>query len=420
MGGWVRLSEGAAPRPRGAGDRARSRRRAPRAPQRRPRVFPRGAGGRLPDGRPRASASRGSPARRARRRGGRRPAASATALEGAPELDSQRDRAAGVPAGWPRAGVELAVHDLADPVLGEVPEVVAGFGPGWPWLSLAPPHPWRSGPSGVRCGPMPETQRAMVPPGVALAVLVGLVVLSPWPFGSAHPRTTQAIAILTLVASLVLLIARGHRGDLRVPHLILWPLVGFWLLACLQLVPLPRPLAEVLAPGPSAVWYPDDAVAAGVLGSGPHPVSRPPGGDGALARVRDRPRRPGPGGRSRAAGTAGPAAGLGGGRLQRRAGGRLRPRRARRLRRQALRLPDRSDHRAVRPLRQQEPLRRVRRDGGVSRGGAGGRARRRGAARARSPRAGSTARGPRASSSPGARRACSSWPSPSRSRAAAP
>ena len=113
----------------------------------------------------------------------------------------------------------------------------------------------------------------MVPPGVALAVLVGLVVLSPWPFGSAHPRTTQAIAILTLVASLVLLIASGDRGDLRVPHLILWPLVGFWLLVGLQLVPLPQPLVEVLAPGPSAVWYPDDAVAAAVLGSGPHPVS---------------------------------------------------------------------------------------------------------------------------------------------------
>jgi O-antigen ligase len=108
---------------------------------------------------------------------------------------------------------------------------------------------------------------------VALAVLVTLVVLSPWPFGSAHPRTSQAIALVSLTTSLALSIRYGGRQQLPLPSRILWPLVGAWLLACLQLVPLPGLLLEVLAPGPSAVWHPDDAVASAVLGSGPHALS---------------------------------------------------------------------------------------------------------------------------------------------------
>jgi O-antigen ligase len=106
----------------------------------------------------------------------------------------------------------------------------------------------------------------------APAVLVTLVVLSPWPFGSAHPRTTQAIALVTLVAALVLLIALGRRAPSS-PRSVLAPLVGLWLLAGLQLVPFPQSVLEGLAPGPSAVWYPGDPVAAGVLGSGAHPLS---------------------------------------------------------------------------------------------------------------------------------------------------
>jgi hypothetical protein len=111
------------------------------------------------------------------------------------------------------------------------------------------------------------------PSRLALAVLVVLVVLSPWPFGSAHPRTSQGIAVAALLTSLVLLIPLGHRGDPLVPRRILWPLVGLWLLAGLQLVPLPRPLHEVVARGPNAVWYPDEAEPAAVLGPGSHPLS---------------------------------------------------------------------------------------------------------------------------------------------------
>jgi O-antigen ligase len=106
----------------------------------------------------------------------------------------------------------------------------------------------------------------------APAVLVTLAVLSPWPFGSAHPRATQAIALVTLVAALVLLIALGRRAPSS-PRSVLAPLVGLWLLAGLQLVPFPQSVLDGLAPGPSAVWYPGDPVAAGVLGSGAHPLS---------------------------------------------------------------------------------------------------------------------------------------------------
>jgi O-antigen ligase len=120
---------------------------------------------------------------------------------------------------------------------------------------------------------MSEKSRGKMTSAVALAVLATLVVLSPWPFGSVHPRTIQAIAVLTLLTSLALLIRLGPGTALSLPHRILWPLAGLWLLACLQLLPWPRPLLEVLAPGPCAVWYPENTVASDVLGSGPHPVS---------------------------------------------------------------------------------------------------------------------------------------------------
>ncbi len=42
---------------------------------------------------------------------------------------------------------------------------------------------------------------------------------------------------------------------------------------CLQLVPLPQALHQLLAPGSAAVWHPDVTAAAAVLGPGPHPIS---------------------------------------------------------------------------------------------------------------------------------------------------
>jgi hypothetical protein len=109
---------------------------------------------------------------------------------------------------------------------------------------------------------------------VALAVLVGLVVLSPWPFGSVHMRTTQAIALVSLVTALGALLWDGWRGPLSLPPLrLLWPLLGLWALAVFQLVPLPPSLHHWLAPGSAVVWHPDVPAAAAVLGPGPRPVS---------------------------------------------------------------------------------------------------------------------------------------------------
>ncbi len=110
----------------------------------------------------------------------------------------------------------------------------------------------------------------------ALVVLVALVVLSPWPFGSAHLRTTQAIALVSLATALAAVLHDARRRRLPLPRLLLWPLLGLWTLAILQLVPIPAALHHAIAPGSAAVWHPDVPAAAAVLGPGPHPVSLHP------------------------------------------------------------------------------------------------------------------------------------------------
>jgi O-antigen ligase len=108
----------------------------------------------------------------------------------------------------------------------------------------------------------------------ALVVLVTLVVLSPWPFGSAHLRTTQAIAIVSLATALGAFLWDGRRGQVQLPpRVFLWPLLGLWTLAVFQLLPLPEALHLWIAPGSAAVWHPDVPAAAAVLGLGPHPIS---------------------------------------------------------------------------------------------------------------------------------------------------
>jgi O-antigen ligase len=123
------------------------------------------------------------------------------------------------------------------------------------------------------------TSSAAAGPGskAALATLVALVVASPWPFGSAHLRATQAIALVSLATALGAFAWDGwHRRLLLPPRVILWPLAGLWALAVSQLVPLPEALHRVLAPGTAVVWHPDVPAAAAVLGPGPHPVSLHP------------------------------------------------------------------------------------------------------------------------------------------------
>jgi O-antigen ligase len=103
---------------------------------------------------------------------------------------------------------------------------------------------------------------------------VTLVILSPWPFGSVHPRTTQAIAVVSLVTALVAFSWDGGRGQVLLPsRAILWPLLGLWALAVFQIVPIPEALHRWIAPGSASIWYPDIPAAAAVLGPGPHPIS---------------------------------------------------------------------------------------------------------------------------------------------------
>ena len=109
---------------------------------------------------------------------------------------------------------------------------------------------------------------------LALTVLVLLVVVSPWPFGSAHPRTTQAITLISLAIALGAVLWDGWRPQSQLPPRVLfWPLLGLWALAVFQLIPLPEGLHRWLAPGSAAAWYPDVPAAAAVLGPGPRPVS---------------------------------------------------------------------------------------------------------------------------------------------------
>jgi O-antigen ligase len=103
-----------------------------------------------------------------------------------------------------------------------------------------------------------------------------LVVLSPWAFGSVDPAATQAIALVSLTASLVALTWDAWRGTLQPPSIPLWPFAGLWLLAVAQLVPLPEALHRLIAPGSAAVWHPDVPAAAAALGRGPRPISLHP------------------------------------------------------------------------------------------------------------------------------------------------
>lgn len=114
---------------------------------------------------------------------------------------------------------------------------------------------------------------------MALAILAALIVLSPWAFGAAHPRAVQAVALASLLVALAA--ARGAAeppaATLRLPRFasraLRALLLALFALACLQLLPLPAALLRVLAPGPSAVRYPSEPVAAAVLAAGWQPLS---------------------------------------------------------------------------------------------------------------------------------------------------
>jgi len=108
-------------------------------------------------------------------------------------------------------------------------------------------------------------------------VLVGLAVLSPWPFGSVTPLAVHLVTLVALTTCAVVLAWAPSEGGLRLPALPLLPLLGLLALGLLQLLPLPAALHAALAPGSHAVWSPPSPEAQAVLGGGPHPVSVHPG-----------------------------------------------------------------------------------------------------------------------------------------------
>jgi O-antigen ligase len=113
------------------------------------------------------------------------------------------------------------------------------------------------------------------PASLALAVLVAIAVLAPWPFGAVEPRALLAVTALALVAGALALVS-GLRRGVALPAVPLWPVAGFVALAVLQLVPLPDAVHAILAPGSRAVWHPSAPEALAVLGTGPRPVSVDP------------------------------------------------------------------------------------------------------------------------------------------------
>ncbi|MCG6924503.1 MAG: O-antigen ligase family protein [Acidobacteria bacterium] len=119
----------------------------------------------------------------------------------------------------------------------------------------------------------PETSPSSL---LALAVLVGIAVVSPWPFGAVQPWAILALTTAGLLAAAVALGLGAWRGDARGPAIPLWPLVGFVALGLGQLLPLPPAVHSVLAPGSYAVWHPAEPAAATVLGGGSSPVSLDP------------------------------------------------------------------------------------------------------------------------------------------------
>ena len=110
---------------------------------------------------------------------------------------------------------------------------------------------------------------------VALVVLLALVVLSPWPFGSVHLRTTQAIALISLVHG-----PRRLRSGTAGTTASSCPRVASsgrcW--ACGHSPSFSSSLSRRRSttgsrPGSAFVWHPSEPAAAAVLGPGPHPIS---------------------------------------------------------------------------------------------------------------------------------------------------
>jgi hypothetical protein len=119
----------------------------------------------------------------------------------------------------------------------------------------------------------PSAAQAPAGATTALVVLTLLVVLSPWPFGSVSLRATQAVTLVALATSLVLAVRAVASKETRFARELLVPSIALWVLAGIQLLPLPAPLHAWIAPGSAAIWHPAEPAAARILGSAPRPLS---------------------------------------------------------------------------------------------------------------------------------------------------
>jgi O-antigen ligase len=108
---------------------------------------------------------------------------------------------------------------------------------------------------------------------LALAVLVALAIVSPWPFGSVLPAAAHLVTVVALFTCAVVLAWASATEGVRLPSLPLLPLAGLLAVGGLQLVPVPGALHALLAPGSHDVWFPASPAAQAVIGGGPHPVS---------------------------------------------------------------------------------------------------------------------------------------------------
>ena len=125
-----------------------------------------------------------------------------------------------------------------------------------------------------RPGHVPVSSKASA---LALWTLVGLAVVSPWPFGGVEPWAVRALTALSLLACVMVIALQARSGGMLLPIWPLWPLAALAALGLLQLLPLPALLHRALAPGSYRIWHPALLAAADILGTGPRPVSIDPG-----------------------------------------------------------------------------------------------------------------------------------------------
>ena len=101
---------------------------------------------------------------------------------------------------------------------------------------------------------LPPPLAARLARGGIEAILLALVVLSPWAFGSVHPLALLFLYAGIGVALLLWAVVLVTEGPPRLACPVALCLVGMVLLGVLQLAPLPSSVLGVVAPGSEKAW----------------------------------------------------------------------------------------------------------------------------------------------------------------------